>query len=149
MAPVLLSARGRRALLAGALVALTAAFVAGRPAAGATPDGDVVVTRKADYVHVLWDAGAAAAGTKAADRGALLGAAARLAASRLKANDPDEVRIDVVVVKEKDGYGKPKWDSLTRVARLTARLTRLSTWAAAHPAPAAADASLFEKVEWR
>jgi hypothetical protein len=106
------------------------------------------VTRKTGYVHVLWDAAALAPNGKPASRGAILGAAARLAASRLKDGDPEEVRIDVAVVKEKDGYGKPRWDSLTRLAKLTGRRTNLSKWASSHPAPAAADETLFEKVEW-
>jgi hypothetical protein len=106
------------------------------------------VTRKSGYVHVLWDAAFLAPNAKPASRGAILGAAARLAASRLKDGDPEEVRIDVVVVKEKDGYGKPRWDSLTRLAKLTGRRASLSKWASSHPSPAAADETLFEKVEW-
>lgn len=127
---------------------LTAVLLVALGASAETPAGEAVVTRKAGYVHVLWDAAEATKGGKSVVRGALLASAARLAAARLTEADPDDVRIDIVVVHVKDGYGKPKWDSLTRVAKLQAKKARLVPWAAASQQAAEAPESLFGKVEW-
>ncbi len=117
------------------------------PAAQAPP-GEAVVTRKSGYVHVLWDAAEPTKNGASIVRGALLGSVARLVAAKLSGSDPGDVRVDIVVVLVKDGYGKPKWDSLKRVGKVQAKRERLAAWAAASSGGGEPPESLFEKVEW-
>lgn len=115
-----------------------------------TPDEarDVLVTPKADYVHVLWNAAARRAELEGPSARALLPAlVARLASRVVAPSAPAVVRVDVVFVRENDAYGRPRWDSVRRLARFTGKRAALSAWAASNAAgPAPGD--LFETVEW-
>lgn len=50
-------------------------------------------------------------------RGRLAAAVAQLVLDRFPAGAAsDVVKVDIVLVKERDEYGKPKWDSLKKLA---------------------------------
>lgn len=81
---------------------------------------NVLVTDKKVYVHFFWNAQDA--------KGQLQGSGKRLAIGRaalqlvlekypLKA-EADLLKVDIVFTSERDTYGNPRWDTLTRVAHL-------------------------------
>jgi hypothetical protein len=87
----------------------------------------VVVTDKGEYIHIFWDAQGAAKEFESPERrGRLVAAAAQLVLDRFPAGAAsDIVKVDIVLVKARDEYGKPKWDSLQKLAHFEARATRL------------------------
>lgn len=102
------------------------------PVPAATPGGlaglpwsswfekNTTVSDKRAYVHILWDANAVRSRFEGKDKRALIAEAARqLALLRYpKTASADQIRVDIVFVTQRDGYGNPKWDSLQRVAHL-------------------------------
>lgn len=137
--------RGRTLVVAIAL--LPRAGLAEAPTARGSYD--VIVSPKSGYVHVLWNVAskhAAVDGPKG--RTLIPGLVARLVTEWVTKDAPSEVRVDVVVVLERDSYGRPRWDGLRKVARLIGRRETLASWVAANGASAEAPETLFEKVSW-
>lgn len=102
------------------------ASVESEPSASSDPDWSpyfadtTMVTDKPDYVHVFWNAYGAREHLAEGDRSGRLGrAAVQLALSQVAGStDKDSFKVDIVYVSEKDNYGKPRWDSLKKVAHL-------------------------------
>jgi hypothetical protein len=81
---------------------------------------NTIVSDKKSYVHVLWDANAVRARFEGKDKAATIGEAGRQLA-RLQyppGATADQVRVDVVFITKRDGYGNPRWDSIERLAHL-------------------------------
>ena len=86
---------------------------------------NVIVTSKNGYVHVFWNAQEARVVLQGPRKRGLLALAARkLAAERIKSG-ADAVKMDVVFVRERDGYGMPRWDTLEKIAHLEFSRTAL------------------------
>ena len=87
----------------------------------------VLVTDKGEYVHIFWDAQTAAKELEGADRRRrLTAAAAQLVLDRFPAGTATDIaKVDIVFVKAKDEYGKPKWDSLQKIAHFELHPTRI------------------------
>lgn len=142
----------RRAFLRSAAAVLLgvagASLSAPPPTPAADEARDVLVTPKADYVHVLWNAAARRAELEGPSARTLLPAlVARLASRVVASTAPAVVRVDVVFVRENDAYGRPRWDSVRRLARFTGKRAALSAWAASN-ATGPAPGDLFDAVEW-
>jgi hypothetical protein len=90
-------------------------------------ESTVLVTDKGEYVHIFWDAQAAAKELDGPQRrGRLVAAAAQLVLDRFPGSAASDIaKIDIVFVKAKDDYGKPKWDSLQKVAHFELHATRI------------------------
>jgi len=90
-------------------------------------ENTVLVTDKGDYVHIFWDAQAAAKDIEGPERrGRLAAAAAQLVLDRFPAGTASDIaKVDIVFVKARDDYGKPKWDSLKKVAHFELHVTRI------------------------
>ena len=110
-----------------------------------TPDWPVwfakntTVTDKKAYVHFFWNANDVRARFAGPEREALVAEAARQLVARQFPSKPpsaaDWVKIDVVFVAERDGYGMPKWDTLQRVAHLEGSRRKILAVAPAAPFP--------------
>lgn len=109
---------------------------------------NVLATDKKAYVHILWNA--------ADQKDALTLPSRKLAAARLAVRlaferypagaTADRVKVDIVIVNEKDGYGLPKWNALKRVA--TVELLRSKVLKNGKPVELAeADLALLERCE--
>jgi hypothetical protein len=87
----------------------------------------VLVTDKGEYVHIFWDAQAAAKEIEGPERrGRLVVAAAQLVLDRFPAGAASDIaKVDIVLVKARDDYGKPKWDSLQKIAHFELHATRI------------------------
>jgi hypothetical protein len=105
---------------------------------------NTTVSDKGAYVHILWDANAVRSEFEGKDKRALIaGAARQLALLRYpKTASADKVRVDIVFVTQRDGYGNPKWDSLQRVAHLEFSRKRV-----AEAPPGAKLEKAFDKFE--
>jgi hypothetical protein len=111
------------------LAALATLVVAAAPA----PDWpawfakNTTVTDKKTYVHLFWNANDVRARFEGKDREALVVEAARQLVTREfpAKSTADLVKVDVVFVAERDGYGMPKWDTLRRVAHLEGSRKRI------------------------
>lgn len=81
---------------------------------------NTVVTDKKAYVHFFWNANDVKSRFEGKDKESLLAQSARalVALSYPKGATADAMRVDIVFVAERDGYGMPKWDSMRRVAHL-------------------------------
>ena len=127
----------RKLRLAAIFVLLTAGAWAQTPTPETTPGGAVpapsagipwktwfekntVVADKGDYVHFFWNAQDVKDQLEAPNRTSLLAQAARELAKNLTpaGAQADLMKVDIVYVAERDDYGMPKWDSLSRVAHL-------------------------------
>jgi len=83
---------------------------------------NTTVTDKKTYVHFFWNAQDQRARFegKGKAREPLLAEAARQLVVRLcpRTAAADRMKVDIVFVPERYGYGMPKWDTLQRVAHL-------------------------------
>lgn len=113
-------------------------------------DKNVIVTNKGGYVHVFWNAQEARGPLTGPDKRVLLARVARkLAAEKVPAG-ADHVKMDVVFVRERDGYGMPRWDTLEKVAHLEFSRSALLDGLGEGVAPEKAQmARLFEVFEVR
>jgi len=114
--------RASRALWAAAAAAvfLGATGSVGAPDWPAWFAKNTTVTDKKTYVHFFWNANDVRDRFTGKAREPLVAEAARqLVARQFPARAAaDVVKVDVVFVAERDGYGMPKWDTLQRVAHL-------------------------------
>ena len=97
---------------------------------------NTTVSDKKSYVHVMWDANAVRAEFEGKSKLALIGEAGRqLALLRYPAGaGADDVRVDIVFITKRDGYGNPQWDSIQRLAHLEfSRKKLLATPAGGQP----------------
>ena len=106
--------------------AVAAVALLGATAQAAAPDWpawfakNTTVTDKKAYVHFFWNANDVRDRFAGKEREPLVAEAARQLVVRqfpAKAT-ADVVKVDVVFVAERDGYGMPKWDTLQRVAHV-------------------------------
>ena len=81
-------------------------------------DKNVIVTNKAGYAHVFWNAQEARGSLAGPDKGVLLARVARRLTAEKVGAGVDRVKLDVVFVRERDRYGMPRWDTLEKVAHL-------------------------------
>lgn len=81
---------------------------------------NTVVTDKKAYVHFFWNANDVKDRFQGKDKDALLAEAARQLVALQSPRDAtaDAMRVDVVFVAERDEYGMPKWDTMSRVAHM-------------------------------
>jgi hypothetical protein len=81
---------------------------------------NTIVSDKKSYIHVLWDANAVRARFEGKGKSATISEAGRQLA-RLRyppGATADQVRVDIVFITKRDGYGNPRWDSIERLAHL-------------------------------
>jgi hypothetical protein len=101
---------------------------------------NTTVTDKKTYVHFFWNAQDQRARFEGKGKAGepLLAEAARQLVVRLcpRTATADRMKVDVVFVAERDGYGMPKWDTLQRVAHLECSKQKLLSLGAA---PSASD----------
>jgi len=78
---------------------------------------NATVTDKTEYVHFFWNANDFKANFEIKDKKARLADAAVYLVKNLFPTDSkaDLVKVDIVYVLERDGYGMPKWDTLQQV----------------------------------
>lgn len=113
---------------------------------------NVVATDKKAYVHLFWNAEGARAALAGKERRVLVARAARHLAAREmpKGATADLVKLDVVFVKERDGYGMPRWETLEKVAHVEFGRARLVSSLPDGTAPTEAEiAALFTVFEIR
>ncbi len=111
---------------------------------------NVTVTDRKSYVHIFWNAANAVASLASGDRRSFaLRAARQLAASRWPAGAAaDLVKVDIVLVKERDRYGLPRWDTMKRVAHLEfSRARLLAALPKDTPALSPGELAIFTKIE--
>jgi hypothetical protein len=111
---------------------------------------NTMVTDKKTYVHMLWNALDVRGRFSGAGRREALAEAACELVRRLypaKAS-ADLVKIDIVLVKERDGYGLPRWESLERLAHVEVSRARILE-AFRDGRPAGELGKLFTKFEVR
>lgn len=121
--------------LALALLLAAPSAYAGDPDWPAWFAKNTTVTDKKTYVHFFWNANDVRARFSGREREPLVAEAARQLVVRLypPKSTADVVKVDVVFVAERDGYGMPKWDTLSRVARLEASRKKLLAVPASAP----------------
>lgn len=118
--------RGARARVAAFLLAACALAAAPAAAGGEPPpwpawfEKNTTVSDKKSYVHFFWNANDVRGRFEGKDREGLIAEAGRQLVVRMcpKTAAADRMKIDIVFVAERDGYGMPKWDTLQRVAHL-------------------------------
>lgn len=113
-------------------------------------DNAVMVTDKGAYVHIFWDMRDADSQLKGPERRArLVTAAAQLVLDQFPAGSAAETaKVDIVLVKERNEYGRPKWDSLQKVAHLEGRFARIREAARVNAGlVTAVPEQAFEKIE--
>jgi hypothetical protein len=78
------------------------------------------VTDKKAYVHILWDAVSVRRQLEGKEKLAMIHEAGRqLVLLRYPGGaTADQIRVDIVFVTKRDGYGNPRWDSIQRMAHL-------------------------------
>lgn len=108
---------------------------------------NTTVTDKKAYVHFFWNAQDVRARLQGKEREPLAAEAARQLVLRLypKKASADLMKIDIVFVSERDGYGMPKWDTLQRVAHVECSKRKLLAVPAS--APAAELRKAFDRFE--
>lgn len=81
---------------------------------------NTIVTDKGDHVHFFWNAQDYKSRLEVKNRVSLLAQAAVELVKELypAGATADLMKVDIVYVTERDNYGMPKWDSLSRVAHL-------------------------------
>jgi hypothetical protein len=89
---------------------------------------NVQVTDKKTYVHFFWNANDAKQLFDGKEKKQRLAQAAReLVLSHYPATAlSDKVKVDIVYVAERDGYGNPRWETLHRVAHLECSKKKLA-----------------------
>lgn len=111
-----------------------------------------LVSDKKAYVHILWNAQDRKADLAGSGRSAFLAEGACQVVLRRypKTATADLVKVDVVLIREKDSYGEPKWDTMEKVAHFEASRRRIQDAAASGlPKTATALLGLFGKAEIR
>ncbi len=103
-----------------ALASPTMAADSGAPAWPSWFEKNTTVSDKKTYVHFFWNANDVRRRFEGKDRESLIAEAARQLVVRQypKRATADRMKIDIVFVAERDGYGMPKWDTLARVAHV-------------------------------
>lgn len=81
---------------------------------------NVLVTDKKTYVHFFWNANDAKKLLEGKDKKERLAQAARdlVRLHYPESSAADRLKVDIVFVLERDGYGSPRWETLRRVAHL-------------------------------
>lgn len=113
--------RSRGEVLVVAILALATLLGAEAPLSWpAWFEKNTTVTDKKAYVHFFWNAQEVRARFQGREREGLVAEAARQLVLRQcpKSASADRMKIDIVFVSERDGYGMPKWDTLQRVAHI-------------------------------
>ena len=88
---------------------------------------NTTVSDKKTYVHFFWNANDVRRRFEGKGREAMIAEAARqlVLMQCPKTATADRMKVDIVFVAERDGYGMPKWDTLQRVAHLELSKQRL------------------------
>lgn len=136
--------RGRPIAIALLLASVSAATAAGATSATPAPkaasaklaglpwsawfEKTTTVSDKKAYVHFLWDANAVRGEFEGKEKLVLIAEAGRqLARLRYPAGaSADQIRVDIVFITKRDGYGSPRWDSIQRLAHLEFSRKKLS-----------------------
>lgn len=81
---------------------------------------NTTISDKKTYVHFLWDANAVRGQFEGSPmRGRIAEAGRQLARLRYPTGaSADQIRMDIVFITKRDGYGNPRWDSIQRLAHL-------------------------------
>lgn len=127
--------RLRTEILAAAILCLATRIGAEVPNWPAWFEKNTTVTDKKSYVHFFWNAQDVRARFQGKDREPLVAEAARQLVLRQcpKNAAADRMKIDIVFVSERDGYGMPKWDTLQRVAHVECSKQKLLAVPASAP----------------
>lgn len=110
---------------------------------------NALVSDKADYVELFWNAQDFKANFQGPDQKVRFAEAALELVDRLypAGAKADRVKVDIVYVLERDSYGEPSWDSLQQAAHLEISRAKAASFKAGTALTEADLKKLFLKVE--